>query len=155
MNVSQVAAKQQLQHNSNMKQPSPSLFASALVAAYFIFETASAFVPQNSVLAPTRVVAVTRIYYENEESEWYSPPPPPAPVKQQEEEEEAAAKPAVKLPRGVTAKTTVVQARADLEEFLAQDDRLCVIKFHAAWYVLSLLEWRGADSIKVLVCVRL
>ena len=60
-----------------------------------------------------------------EDSEWYTPPPP-------------AAEPAIRLPAGVTPHTTVVTSRAQLEEFLKVDDRLCVVKFHAAWYV----HWR-------------
>ena len=110
----------------------------------FLFGTVAAFRPQYSsdnncnnaistasARSPVRV-PTTRLYYE-EESEWYSPPP--APVTTTPPEEQVIAAP--KLPRGVTPKTTVVQAKIDLEEFLAEDDRLCVVKFHASWYVLD------------------
>ena len=45
----------------------------------------------------------------------------------------AVAEQAPKLPRGVTPKTTTIEARIDLDEFLAVDDRRCVVKFDAAW----------------------
>lgn len=65
-------------------------------------------------------------YSIEEESEWYTPPPAP----KQDLEEELG----LKLPRGVTPKVTVIRSKIDFDEFLAaEDDRLCVVKFHAAW----------------------
>lgn len=60
-----------------------------------------------------------------EDSEWYSPPPEPAQAVKDEDR--------AKLPRRVTAKVSVIRSRSDLEHFLAEDDRLCVVKFHADW----------------------
>ena len=51
-------------------------------------------------------VPTTRLYYED--SEWYTPPPEPKKTIEQEQ--------SPKLPRGVTPKTTVVQAHVDLDD---------------------------------------
>lgn len=121
-----------------------SIFVSLLLAktTFLLLGTATAFSPDNHHLTtnsrprlltnqrptgaplPRRSLrSTTTSRYLGEESEWYSPPPEP---KQTEEE-------GPKLPRGVTPKVTTIRSKIELEEFLAEDDRLCVVKFHAAW----------------------
>eukprot|EP00977_Amphora_coffeiformis_P018421 scaffold6474_cov189-Amphora_coffeaeformis.AAC.7 len=117
------------------------------MGAFFFLGTATAFVPQNSFAGITTVAAKLRITnvepgrnptflkYGDGESEWYSPPPqesewysPPPTTKEEPDEEQTA-----KLPRGVKPKVTVIRSKDDLDKFLAEDDRLCLVKFHAAW----------------------
>ena len=104
---------------------------------FFAFGTAAAFTTTHKHSVATIIttapvssrVGTTRLYFEQEESEWYSPPPAPVRPAATSIEQEAA----IKLPRGVTPKTRTIEAHIDLDEFLAEDDRLCVVKFHAAW----------------------
>ena len=109
---------------------------------------ATAFSPRNSFTAVTTTAAkysiadasrvtifeafVTRsptlLKLGDEESEWYSPPPSPPITEEVPEVEES-----VKLPRGVKPKVTAIRSKIELDEFLAKDNRLCLVKFHATW----------------------
>eukprot|EP00527_Entomoneis_sp_CCMP2396_P004728 CAMPEP_0198153612 /NCGR_PEP_ID=MMETSP1443-20131203/64972_1 /TAXON_ID=186043 /ORGANISM="Entomoneis sp., Strain CCMP2396" /LENGTH=228 /DNA_ID=CAMNT_0043820011 /DNA_START=295 /DNA_END=981 /DNA_ORIENTATION=- len=56
----------------------------------------------------------------DENSEWYSPPPPKT-------------KSGVKLPKGVVPNVRNIKSNVEFLEFLNEDDRLCIVKFHASW----------------------
>ena len=61
--------------------------------------------------------------YLDESSEWYVEPAP----------RPRTTDVATKLPDGAVARTRTIESKAELLEFLNEDDRLCVIKFHASW----------------------
>lgn len=81
-----------------------------------------------------------------EESEWYSPPPPAAATGT---EQSVSEEQPTRLPRGVTTKVTVIRSKVDLEKFLEEDDRLCVVRFHAAWYVFPKFRMKFSQFIVV------
>lgn len=60
----------------------------------------------------------------DEESEWYVPPA-------DEKEKKVNAVP--KLPPNAVPEIRVIESKDQLQEFLNQDDRLCLVKFHATW----------------------
>ena len=123
-----------------------------VTGAFMFLGAATAFTPRNSFTAVTTTAVTTTaakysiadaqrltivetfvtrsptfLKFGDEESEWYSPPPSPPITKKVPEVE------GVKLPRGVKPKVTVIRSKIELDEFLAEDDRLCLVKFHAAW----------------------
>eukprot|EP00522_Entomoneis_paludosa_P018029 CAMPEP_0172442064 /NCGR_PEP_ID=MMETSP1065-20121228/2543_1 /TAXON_ID=265537 /ORGANISM="Amphiprora paludosa, Strain CCMP125" /LENGTH=280 /DNA_ID=CAMNT_0013191751 /DNA_START=76 /DNA_END=918 /DNA_ORIENTATION=+ len=57
-----------------------------------------------------------------DESEWYVAPP-----------ESQNSPPTPKLPIGTKPKISEIRSDVDLQEFLAEDDRLCLVKFYASW----------------------
>lgn len=88
-----------------------------LLTILFIFRapalTASAFLPQHHWQKASVSLRDT------EESEWYSPPPklqplPPAPPSSR-------------------VKISQLGGEIDLQEFFSEDERLCLVLFHASW----------------------
>lgn len=82
---------------------------------------------RNQDLQRHRTVATQRrsllaLYGEADgDSEWYAPPPP------------KKIQPAPKLPWGVVPDVREIRTNDDFLEFLEQDERLCLVKFHALW----------------------
>ncbi|KAL7565079.1 hypothetical protein ACA910_005088 [Epithemia clementina (nom. ined.)] len=72
----------------------------------------------------TRLSSSLDAVHFGDESEWYVEPSPTPKVQPP---------PPVKLPKGAVPSVREIESKAELLEFLFQDDRLCVVRFHATW----------------------
>jgi hypothetical protein len=105
------------------------------------------FVPATTVVGSggitnARTLSTALSYEEEVSSEWYTPPPPPASTTANPVNDPSTR---VALPPGVTPRVTCIRSPEDFDHFLTpmdKDDRLCVVQFHAAWYVRWLLLLR-------------